>query len=115
MAVAPLRLTTSTGTRLLAVELLPSWPKEFSPQHLTLPPLVSAQVCRPLAAIAMTPLLNPLTSTGTRDQKLFAAESVPSWPSAFRPQHLPRPDPTIARVWRPPAAIATTPLASPST
>ena len=42
----------------------PSWPKSLSPQHLTPPALVSAQVWPSPAAIAVTPLVRPVTSTG---------------------------------------------------
>ena len=65
IAVTPLvRPETSTGTLLKLVERSPVWPEPLSPQHLTPPPLVSAQVWR-LAAIALTPLARPATSTGT--------------------------------------------------
>src|SRR3972149_744339 len=46
IALTPLaRPETSTGTLLSVVVPLPSWPKPLKPQHLTPPPLVSAQVC----------------------------------------------------------------------
>src|SRR5581483_3979247 len=49
--VTPLdRPTTSTGVvRGVALVPSPSWPVRFSPQHLTPPALVSAQLCSPPA------------------------------------------------------------------
>ena len=49
---------TSTGTLLLVLVPLPSWPYEFAPQHLTPPPAVSAQECSPPALTAFTPLVS---------------------------------------------------------
>ena len=43
-ATPPAKPLTATGTRLLVVELFPSWPVEFQPQHWTPPAAVSAQV-----------------------------------------------------------------------
>src|SRR5438093_1509212 len=67
MAETPLaRPTTSTGIERLVAVPSPSWPQPLSPQHLTPPALVSAQVCKPeeLLAMAVTPLASPETSTG---------------------------------------------------
>ena len=103
---------TSTGTLLSVVVPFPSWPKTLSPQHLTAPALVSAQVWTLPAAIALTPLASPLTSTGTL---LSVFVPFPSWPKPLKPQHLTPPALVSAQVWTPPAAIALTPLASPLT
>src|SRR5690606_8894666 len=56
--------TTSTGTRRLTAEPSPSWPRPFSPQHITPLPVLSAHVWRYLAAIASTPPESPSTSPG---------------------------------------------------
>lgn len=56
---------TSTGTELLLFVLFPSSPLIPMPQHFTAPALVSAQAFQPLAPIATTPELSPVTSTGT--------------------------------------------------
>src|SRR6266568_960090 len=112
MAVSPLvRPSTSTGTELSVVEeLFPSSPLRLSPQHWA-PPFTIAQVCSPPAAMAVTPLVRPSTSTGTR---LFAAKLFPSSPLPLSPQHWARPF-TTAQVWPQPAAMAVTPLVRPST
>ena len=91
---------------------LPSWPYQIAPQHLTPPPLVSAQVWRPPAEIALTPLARPETSTGTL---LSVFVPLPSWPYVPLPQHLTPPPLVSAQVWISPAAIAVTPLARPET
>ena len=64
------------------------------------------------AATAATPLVNPLTATGV---SRFAVVPSPSWPRLFNPQHCTTPLLVSAQVWLPPAATATTPLASPLT
>jgi hypothetical protein len=66
---------------------------------LTPPPLVSAQVCPPPAAIALTPLARPETAVWV--------VPLPSWPSWFEPQHLTPPPLVSAQVWKSPAAMAT--------
>src|SRR3990170_2107336 len=60
MAVALVRSETWTGMELLLVELLPGWPEEFAPQHLTAPLLKRAQVCPPPAVMAWTCEQQPL-------------------------------------------------------
>jgi len=67
---------TRTGTRLPAVELLPSWPELPLPQHWT-PPPATAQVWLWPAAMPWTPEARPETWTGTG---LMAVELLPSWP-----------------------------------
>src|SRR5262245_39241236 len=68
--IALVRPVTSTGRLLSAVELFPSWPSPFGPQHLTAPACVSAQLWLGLksyvepTARAVTPSSRPETSTG---------------------------------------------------
>src|SRR5207248_1531955 len=67
---------TSTGFVLNPpVVPFPSWSDWFLPQHLAPPPLVSAQVYPPPAAIAVTPLVRPTTPTGVL---LLVVEPFPS-------------------------------------
>jgi hypothetical protein len=73
----------------------PNWPYQFAPQHLTPPPVVSAQVCLSPAAMAVAPLANPLTSTGI--VRLIVVPS-PNWPYQFAPQHLTPPAVVNAQV-----------------
>jgi hypothetical protein len=75
---------TSTGTMLIDAVAAPSAPKLPLPQHLTPPPLVSAQPWPPPAEIAVTPLVRPETPTG---MLLLVVVSFPSWPVLFQPQH----------------------------
>src|SRR3990172_8273091 len=97
------RPETSTGVLLQVVVPLPSWPSSLEPQHLTPPPVVSAQVWLVPAATALTPLARPETSTGT----LFSiVMPFPSSPLSLEPQHLPPPSLVSAQVWSAPAAIA---------
>src|SRR5947207_2019954 len=73
---------------------------------------MSAQVCRPPAAIALTPLARPTTSTGVL---LSVVVPIPSWPVAFQPQHF-RPPPLVrAQECSPPTAIPLTPFSRPAT
>ena len=63
---------------------------------MTPPPLVNAQVwLMPAAAISLTPLVRPETSTGTR---LSVGLSLPSSPAKFDPQHLTPPALVSAQV-----------------
>jgi hypothetical protein len=65
IAITPVvRPETSTGVGRSVVVPSPSCPKRFQPQHLTPPASVSAHVCASPAAIAITPLERPETSTG---------------------------------------------------
>ena len=64
MATTPLESpTTFTGVRRFVAVPSPSWPDPLNPQHLTPPPLVSAQVWYLPAAMAMTPLESPNTNS----------------------------------------------------
>src|SRR2546422_994304 len=86
IAVTPLlRPMTSTGKKRLLVVPSPSWPTKPPPQHLTPPTLVSAQLWKSPAAIAVTPLLRPKTATGSN--RLMVVPS-PSWPELLLPQHV---------------------------
>src|SRR3990172_3470613 len=99
IALIPLaRPETSTGTPVQVVVPFPSSRPALQPQHLTPPPLVSAQVCQPPAAIARTPLARPGTSTGVLLSVVvpFPMSSL-NWggmkssfsrPTEFQPQHL---------------------------
>src|SRR5512133_2083298 len=87
----------------------PSCPATFRPQHLTAPRRVSAQVCWPPAAIAVTPLVSPETEAGTAR---FAFVPSPSCPYRLSPQHSTAPALVSPQAWAPPAAIAATPLAT---
>ena len=58
-------------------------------------PTLRAQVCSPPAAIALTPLVSPLTSTGSG---WFTPESSPSRPFPLAPQHLTPPASVSAQV-----------------
>ena len=70
----------------------PREPDTLSPQHLTPPPVVRAQVCLLPAATAAMPLLSPITSTGVERSVVVPS---PNWPYRFHPQH-PIPPPVVA-------------------
>src|SRR5262249_62436368 len=63
----------------------------------------SAQVWEPPAAIALTPLVSPETSTGVCR---WVVVPSPSWPKSFEPQHLTPPEAVRAQVWPAPAETA---------
>src|SRR5947208_1826699 len=88
----------------------------LSPQHLTPPALVSAQVWSPPAEIAATPPARPETSTGRWRSVVVPS---PSCPQPLSPQHLIPPALVSAHEYpplrSPPAEIAVTPPASPET
>src|SRR5512143_3498147 len=94
------------------MELSPSWPALFLPQHFTAPAVVSAQVWPAPATIAITPLAKPLTETGVR--RLVCVPS-PSCPLVFVPQHLTAPPLVSAQLWTLPTATEVTPLVRPLT
>ncbi len=79
----------------------------LAPQHLTPPEVVSAHVWSAPAEIAATPLVNPITSTGTQlvVEVPLPSWPSPSWPSAFSPQHFAPPEVVTAQVWKYPAEI----------
>src|SRR3990170_79419 len=97
IALTPLaRPKTSTGTLRSLVVPSPSPPKGLSPQHLTPPALVSAQVELQPTMIAVTPLVRPATSTGA---VLSALLPSPSSPDELAPQHFTPPPLVSAQVW----------------
>jgi hypothetical protein len=106
-----LRPVTSTGVARTSVVPSPSWPKLFLPQHWTPPAVVRAQVCQLPAAMAVTPLVRPVTSAGMARASVVPS---PSWLKKLSPQHLTAP-PVKAQVWKAPAAMAVTPLLRPVT
>ena len=112
-AVTPLvRPVTATGAVLEALALpLPNWPNSLLPQHITSPPVRSAHVECPAAAIATTPV-RPVTVTGVL---LLVVVPLPSWPLLLRPQHCTVPPPSIAHAWDAPAEIIDTPVPRPVT
>src|SRR5690606_18282270 len=113
MAATPLcSPTTPTDVRRLAFVPSPNWPSALSPQHLTPPAVVRAQVWRFPAVMALMPLCSPTTPT---DVSRLTFVPSPTWPPSLSPQHLTPPSVVIAQVWNPPAVMALTPLSSPST
>src|SRR5262245_1760524 len=106
MAWAPLaRLVTVTG--VVGEPAAPSSPRLLDPQHRTSPPVSSAQLWLPPAAIATTPPVRPVGWTGWAELATF--EPSPSWWKKLPPQHQ-TPPPASAQVWLSPAEMATTPL-----
>jgi hypothetical protein len=79
------RPDTTTGTALAVVELSPSSPEELSPQHITLPALVSAHAWNSPAEMAVTPEDRPETATGLL---LIVGLLIPSTPYTSLPQHI---------------------------
>ena len=79
MAVIPLDSPlTSTGVRRSASSCRrPAGHSQLYPQHLTPPAAVRAQVWSYPAAMAVTPLDSPVTSTGVRRSVVVPS---PSWP-----------------------------------
>ncbi len=65
------------------------------PQHFTAPPPVSAQVCQAPAEIAVTPAVNPTTSTAV---SAVVVVPFPSSPDELAPQHFTAPPPVSAQV-----------------
>src|SRR5215475_10728575 len=105
MAWALARLVTVTG--VVGEPAAPSSPTLLSPQHRTSPPVNSAQLWLPPAAIATTPLVRPVGWTGWADLETFTPS--PSWWKKLPPQHH-TPPLTTAHAWLSPAAMAWTPL-----
>jgi hypothetical protein len=73
---------TATGVELFVVELLPSCPEEFQPQHFTVPSAIKAQeLSNPtltLTAVEEPELASiPETDTGT---ELLVVELLPKLP-----------------------------------
>src|ERR1700674_4944661 len=100
---------TATGVLLSVVVPLPSWPTLLEPQARTWPVEVSARLCCPPPAMALT--LAPagrLTWTGVERQEQVPEVVVPlpSWPALLEPQATTWPVEVSARLWPPPPAIA---------
>ena len=74
---------TVAGTLLLVVELLPSWPEEFSPQQYAVPALVSPHAEAPPTVTAGS-ASEPETATGVACA--VAVVPLPSWPLPPAPQ-----------------------------
>src|SRR5947207_792874 len=110
MAVAPARPLTSTGAGALVVVPFPSCPAKLSPQHLTVPPPSSAQVCLYPQDTATASSI-PTTATGVV-ASVFVP--LPSWPRSLRPQHRTAPPASSAHACWGPADSALAP-ASPLT
>ena len=103
---------TLDGNGRVPIVPSPSSPSLFSPQHST-PTLVTiAQVWFCPAAIAVTPLVRPVTSTGVRRCVVVPS---PSCPLVLRPQHLTPPAVVSAQVCERPAVTAAMPLVRPVT
>src|SRR5450432_2732622 len=88
-----------TGAALAVPPTSPLW---LSPQHITVPPEMTAQVWMLPAATDMAAAESPETATGTGELVVFP---VPSSPSRLPPQQAIVPSVLIAQVWLPPAAI----------
>src|SRR5438309_1871245 len=93
--------TTSTGRVLLVIELLPSWPASFAPQHLTPPAAVIAQAWESPTAMARTPDDSPVTTPGVAFLRVIVP--LPRWPASFAPQHITAPPAVNAQAKSPPA------------
>ncbi len=104
---------TSTGVVRVMFIPSPSWPLPPRPQH-SRPPDLMAQVwfAKVEAAIALTPLVRPTTSTGVRRGVMIVPS--PSSPWELTPQHM-RPPTLMAQVCSAPAETAATPLVRPVT
>src|SRR6478752_6223612 len=84
----------------------PSWPQQFSPQHLAAPALVSTHVLAFPPAIALTSTERPWTSCGMRRRVQLPS---PTCPRAFAPQHLALPATVTAHACVTPAVMAVAP------
>src|SRR5258705_4520727 len=106
--MAPLSPATVTGVVESTVEPSPSWPTLLFPQHLTDPPVSTAQVWYEPAPIAIA-LVRPVTFTGVAESTVVP---LPSWPTKLLPQHRTPPALVSAQAYWPPvpALIAVTPL-----
>ena len=82
MAMILLKPGTATGSALLLVVPLPSWPKVLSPHAQTFPLLDNARLWSAPPAMA-TILLKPNTWTG---MGLPLVVPLPSWPKVLSPQ-----------------------------
>src|SRR5690349_10141387 len=104
MLVAVVMPDTVTGVEELVVELFPSWPEKFRPQHLTVESLKRAQEwslpVATLVAVAMPETVTKLVE--------LIVVPFPSWPERFRPTHLTLPSLQVTQAWFPPWATPVT-------
>ena len=84
----------------------PNWPTSFSPQQATLPLSNSAQVVESPIAIATNERFGGRIVIGV-GSSLSAIVPSPSWPSPFRPQHIPAPSSMITQEFFHPVDTAT--------
>src|SRR5450759_5740027 len=92
VTVVPEGRLTWTAMLLLAMVPLPSWPKPFKPQASTWPVEVSARLCCPPPAMAVTVVPEGrLTATG---MLLLVVVPLPSWPKLLSPQAQAEPETT---------------------
>src|SRR5688500_12707599 len=93
------------GTSEAAIVPLPSCPFWLSPQHLTPPALVKAQLWLLPSASATTPSVNPDTGVGSRARSVVP---LPSRPFALLPQHHAPPWLSVAHVCAAASGLQTT-------
>src|SRR5207253_7398380 len=91
----------------------PSSPDALLPQASTVPLDFPAMLKASPAAIATTPLNGPSPLTCTGAGWSVGAVPSPSWPEALLPHASTVPSDLRAKLWEPPAAMATTPLPEP--
>ncbi len=77
----PVSEPSCTGEWASALEPLPTWPLELSPQAQTWPLASSASTCSRPPAISV---IAGRPGTAPKENRL-AEEPLPSWPSAFVP------------------------------
>src|SRR6266704_3341704 len=107
MAVTWDKPATLTGTELLTVVPLPSWPSWLAPQARTVPSERSARLKRKPAETLVTPV-SPATWTGVSWAGLIVP--LPTWPVSLRPQAHTVPSDRRARLWLAPADTWMTPV-----
>ena len=89
---------TRTGTLLLLVDPLPSWPALLAPQHMT-SQVATAHVLEPVPDAPPAPRRANVPATAFGAATSCAADPVPSWPCVLRPQHHAVPAVSTAQVW----------------
>lgn len=99
-------VTFTSGMRLTSVQKEPSCPELLSPQHLTVPSEMVAQVWFVPAEMCVAVKM-PVTATGMFELEI---ELFPSWPKEFKPQHLTVPSERRAQEWFPPAETSVAPV-----
>ncbi len=96
--------TTVTGTKLVVVVLLPSWPEALLPQHRMRPSVTAAHACELPVATSVAPVI-PAAVVGELRSALVPS---PSSPEVLLPQHLTAPDPVAAHPNLAPESMALT-------